>query len=520
MVDARGVVRLMDFGIAKQDHGDGLSMTVTGQIIGTPEYMSPEQVQAQRLDGRSDLYSLGIVVFEVFTGATPFRAETPLGTVLKHLNEPPPLEGPAATLLPPAIVPVLRRSLAKRREDRYASATEMARALEEARAATPIVGARTSRTAPPSSTMAPGETAVATLDQRTEQAGPTLRAATTRIVTGTVAEGPKRARGLTVAVASAAALAAAAVAVWIAQRPGSAPATANGPASPAPLAPAGSVSTPDATTAAPVPAPRESPTAPAAARFEEPGRMARAAPAASPTAGVATPAPPVPTPVVPQTQAIEAAVERLIAEGGAALEAQSYDTAIARYDEALRLDPKNALARMGRVTAVSAKSSRAAAPLPARAGFVAERTAAESVETRPDKALASAFEDAQGIEITRDTQPAQLPGRIEFRTQPASVGPGEAYKLEVRFVNAGRAAIEVQGLVVTTTVNGRRASGPVAPLVSTVAPGQSAAVLTLSDSLRADLESWSLEVVLHTSRGEGYRNRLVWSATGAAEPPR
>jgi hypothetical protein len=246
-------------------------------------------------------------------------------------------------------------------------------------------------------------------------------------------------------------------------------------------------------------------------------------PSALPPPAVATPAPgptPVPAHASAERQAIEAAVERLLGEGGAALEAQSFDTAIARYDEALRLDPKNALARMGRVTALSAKSSRAAAPAPARAGFVAGRTAAESAETRPDKALASAFEDTQGIEITRDTQPAQMPGRIEFRTQPASVGPGEAYTLEVRFVNAGRAAIEVQGLVVTTTVNGRRASGSVAPLVSTVAPGQSAAVLTLSDSLRADLESWSLEVVLRTSRGEGYRNRLVWSATGAADPPR
>ena len=68
-------------------------MTATGQIIGTPEYMSPEQVQAQRLDCRSDVYSLGVVAFELFTGATPFRADTPLGTVLKHLNEPPPLEG-------------------------------------------------------------------------------------------------------------------------------------------------------------------------------------------------------------------------------------------------------------------------------------------------------------------------------------------------------------------------------------------------------------------------------------------
>jgi hypothetical protein len=195
--------------------------------------------------------------------------------------------------------------------------------------------------------------------------------------------------------------------------------------------------------------------------------------------------------------------------------AQDFDTAIARYEGALALDPRNAVARMSRAAAVSAKASRAAAPPPAaKAGFVPGRTVAESAETRPD-ALAGAFEDSPGIVVTRDTQAAQMPGRIEFRTDPASVGPGEAYKLEVRFVNAGRAPIEIREMLVTTRVNGGRASGPVAPSVSTVAPGQGAPVLSLSERLPLDLESWSLEVVLRTSRGEAYRNRLDWSATGA-----
>ena len=82
-------------------------------------------------------------------------------------------------------------------------------------------------------------------------------------------------------------------------------------------------------------------------------------------------------------------------------------------------------------------------------------------------------------------------------------------------MNAGRAPIEIREMVVTTTVNGGRARGPVAPSVSTVAPGQGAPVLSLSDRLRPDLESWSIEIVLRTSRGETYRNRLDWSATGA-----
>jgi hypothetical protein len=142
---------------------------------------------------------------------------------------------------------------------------------------------------------------------------------------------------------------------------------------------------------------------------------------------------------------------------------------------------------------------------------VAERTKAESAETRPDAALSSAFEQSPGIAVTRDTQAAALPGRIEFRTEPEAVRPGDRYKLEVKFANTGAAPIEIAGMVVTTAVNGRNAGGPVTPSVSTVAPGQSAPVLSLSDTLREDLKSWSLEVQLRTTRGETYRNRLVWS---------
>ena len=170
---------------------------------------------------------------------------------------------------------------------------------------------------------------------------------------------------------------------------------------------------------------------------------------------------------------------------------------------------------------MSAKAGRASAVrAPAKASFVAGRTVAESVETRPDSALASAFEETPSIPVTRDTQAALLPGRIEFKTEPATVGPGEKYKLEVRFVNTGAAPIVIKDMLVTTTVNDRKASGPVAPSVSTVAPGQGAAVLSLSDTLREDLRSWSIEVVLLTSRGEGYRNRLIWTAAAGGDAPR
>src|SRR6185503_9588897 len=107
--------------------------TTTGQIVGTPEYMSPEQAQGQKLDARSDVYALGIVVWELFTGQVPFRGETPISTILKHINEPPPLDGPQAAHLPDHLKRVLRKALAKDRNDRFASAREMADALRKAK---------------------------------------------------------------------------------------------------------------------------------------------------------------------------------------------------------------------------------------------------------------------------------------------------------------------------------------------------------------------------------------------------
>jgi serine/threonine protein kinase len=135
MRDARGIVRLMDFGLAKQLDGTAVAsgFTQTGMIVGTPEYMSPEQVRGENLDFRSDIYAFGIVVFELFTGEVPFRAETPLATILLHLQTPPPLDGEAAATIPKAAVPLLAKALAKAPGDRFVSAKEMGEALRAAR---------------------------------------------------------------------------------------------------------------------------------------------------------------------------------------------------------------------------------------------------------------------------------------------------------------------------------------------------------------------------------------------------
>jgi serine/threonine-protein kinase len=133
MLDSHGAVRLMDFGIAKLFGTEGTtSATGTGHVVGTPEYMSPEQVRAEPVDARSDIYALGIVVYELFTANVPFRGDTPMATLRKQLDEAPPLALPAAARLPYPAKAIVGRALAKDRSDRYATAREMADDLRTA----------------------------------------------------------------------------------------------------------------------------------------------------------------------------------------------------------------------------------------------------------------------------------------------------------------------------------------------------------------------------------------------------
>lgn len=134
MRDQDRVVRVMDFGIAKHHIGDGHGHTVTasGALMGTPEYMSPEQLRGEPTDFRSDLYSFGIVIYELFTGTLPFRGDTPVATILHQLQDAPRLELPR---LPPVLRPLLRRALAKKPGSRFRTAKAMGDALRSARAA-------------------------------------------------------------------------------------------------------------------------------------------------------------------------------------------------------------------------------------------------------------------------------------------------------------------------------------------------------------------------------------------------
>lgn len=124
-------VKLIDFGIAKSFEQQDQDLTKTGFAVGTPKYMSPEQGRAETLDGRSDLYSLGIILYQCLTGDVPFRAPSAMGIIVKHLQEKPaPVQEACVQDLPPGLADVVMKALQKRREDRFENADDMRHALE------------------------------------------------------------------------------------------------------------------------------------------------------------------------------------------------------------------------------------------------------------------------------------------------------------------------------------------------------------------------------------------------------
>jgi eukaryotic-like serine/threonine-protein kinase len=127
--------KVLDFGLAKVTEREmrpgSLILTQEGMVFGTPEFMSPEQAQGKTLDGRSDVYSLGIILYEMLTGRLPFDAAQPMDYIAKHVNEPPiPLtQRMSGRPLLPGLEAVVARSLAKSPDDRYQTAAEFALAL-------------------------------------------------------------------------------------------------------------------------------------------------------------------------------------------------------------------------------------------------------------------------------------------------------------------------------------------------------------------------------------------------------
>lgn len=130
MINQEGQIVLTDFGIVRTL--GATQHTATGALTGTPAYMSPEQGRGDKVDKRSDIYALGVILYELVTGTVPFDADTPFAVIMKHVNQPLPLPRKVNPDIPEAVEKVILKTMSKAPDDRYQSAGDMARALREA----------------------------------------------------------------------------------------------------------------------------------------------------------------------------------------------------------------------------------------------------------------------------------------------------------------------------------------------------------------------------------------------------
>ncbi|MGW0548581.1 protein kinase domain-containing protein [Streptomyces altiplanensis] len=125
MMNKRNVVKVMDFGIARAMQSGVTSMTQTGMVVGTPQYLSPEQALGRGVDARSDLYSVGIMLFQLVTGRLPFDADSPLAIAYAHVQEEPVAPSSINRSIPPAVDALVARALKKNPNERFPSAAAM-----------------------------------------------------------------------------------------------------------------------------------------------------------------------------------------------------------------------------------------------------------------------------------------------------------------------------------------------------------------------------------------------------------
>lgn len=130
LFDNNGDPFISDFGVAKL-LDSSTNMTGSG-IIGTPAYMSPEQAQGEKVDNRSDIYGLGVIIFQMLSGQQPYSSTTPMGVAVKHITDPVPEILKVDPSLPPATDKIIKTAMAKNRDERYPTATDLARALSDA----------------------------------------------------------------------------------------------------------------------------------------------------------------------------------------------------------------------------------------------------------------------------------------------------------------------------------------------------------------------------------------------------
>jgi serine/threonine-protein kinase len=351
-----------DFGIAKvasERDGEGSAITMAGMVCGTPEYMSPEQARGDALDGRSDLYAMAVILYQMVTGDVPFRAESALGVITKHLTEEPtPPSKRRTSGVPEAVEAVILRGLKKDREERFATASEMRAALFDAvgmkRSSSSSQQQRATGSVPAD---AWAQTGVATPVSNPAQAATTPAASSHPSVHGELAAQPGGGRNTGVLVATLAIVAALAGGAWVMFGKKGDPAVVLPP----PQAQAPKVEAPEAPPPTP-PAPKEPAAQPVAAPIPPapeptpPTVLAAAAPAhshkkheshaaSSPAAARPVAAAPVAAAAPPPEVSKPAAPKGAFAEGEALFKSGDVEGALAKYQDAARANPSDAKAQ-------------------------------------------------------------------------------------------------------------------------------------------------------------------------------
>ncbi|MDN4609780.1 Stk1 family PASTA domain-containing Ser/Thr kinase [Arthrobacter burdickii] len=178
MITPDGAVKVMDFGIARAMADSQATMTQTQAVLGTAQYLSPEQARGETVDARSDLYSAGCLLFELLTGRPPFIGDSPVSVAYQHVREEPPVASTLAPAVTPALDSVLARALLKDREHRFQDAASFRRALLDAARGVVLADAAGAPTeamdiaAPRTRTASVGATAMGTTyDPRTRAGG-------------------------------------------------------------------------------------------------------------------------------------------------------------------------------------------------------------------------------------------------------------------------------------------------------------------------------------------------------------
>ena len=145
MITPQGTVKVMDFGIARAVSDSAATMTSTAAVIGTAQYLSPEQARGEGVDARSDVYSMGCLLYELVTGAPPFTGDSPVSVAYQHVREDPRLPSSINPHIPAELDAILLKAMSKNPANRYQSAADMRNDLLRALAgqrveATPVMG--------------------------------------------------------------------------------------------------------------------------------------------------------------------------------------------------------------------------------------------------------------------------------------------------------------------------------------------------------------------------------------------